>query len=237
MSLDYRFTCRAAEGLAIVVAGVEVVCRPSGALWIEAEGALVVADLHLEKGSAYASRGQLLPPYDTDETLGRLEDEARALAPRLIVLLGDTLHDAGGEARMSADAAGRLAALARRRTLVWILGNHDRAGKGALAGDTVGSLSVNGLRLVHEPADGQATAEVGGHLHPCAKVAGRGGAVRRRCFVTDGGRLVLPAFGAYAGGLNVRDAAFQRLLRHPPLAAVLGDARVHPVGWRRLRAD
>ena len=44
----------------------------SGALYLPDERTLVVADLHLEKGSAYAARGVLLPPYDSAATLAAL---------------------------------------------------------------------------------------------------------------------------------------------------------------------
>jgi hypothetical protein len=219
------------------VAGVEVLLRPSGALWFEAAGALIVADLHLEKGSAYAARGQLLPPFDTADALARLETEAAALDPRIIVFLGDTLHDGAAEGRLIAADARRIAALAYGRTLIWVLGNHDRDGPRDLAGESVARLDLAGLGLVHEPAAGTAPGEIAGHLHPCAKVAGNGASVRRRCFVTDGERLILPAFGAYAGGLNIRDSAFTRLMARRPLAGVLGAAHVHAVGWRSLRGD
>jgi DNA ligase-associated metallophosphoesterase len=219
------------------VAGAAVTLRASGALWIAAARTLVVADLHLEKGSAYAARGQLLPPYDTRETLGRLEAEAEALAPEAVVLLGDTFHDRRSEDRLAGDDAARLAALARGRRLVWVVGNHDADGPRALPGERADAIGVGGLILRHEPRAGPQPGEVAGHLHPAARVRAPRGTVRRRCFVTDGERLVLPAFGAYAGGLNVRDAAFAGLFARAPLAGALGPGRVRAVGWRRLAAD
>lgn len=223
------------NGLGLSVMGRKVVCRPSGALWIEAERALIVADLHLEKGSAYAAHGQLLPPYDTGETLGRLEAEVAALAPRMIVLLGDSLHDHWARERLSAAHLARIAALAERRELIWIVGNHDLHGLDGLPGERLAALELAGLSFIHEPSPGRARGEIAGHLHPCAKAAG--GVGRRRCFVTDGDRLILPAFGAYAGGLNVRDTAFRGLLGPAKMAGVLGRDCVHPVPWRMLRGD
>ncbi len=223
--------------LALGLAGAEIVCLPSGALWLVADQVLVVADLHLEKGSSYARRGQLLPPYDTRETLGRLEAVTAAMAPRAVILLGDTFHDAGGERRLDADDHARIGALAVGRALVWVTGNHDRAGPRVLPGDVVASLAFGRLRLAHEPEGGHCTGEIAGHLHPCARVTARGGSIRRRCFATDGERIILPAFGALAGGLNVRDPAFAPLLRGRPLALVLGATAVHPVGWSALRGD
>ena len=233
----YRFDRGADGGLAVEVAGASMVLRAAGALWIETAGALIFADLHLEKGSFFAARGQMLPPYDTGDTLGRVEAEVAALAPRLLVFLGDSFHDGDARGRLAADDAARLAALAAGRRLIWIVGNHDARGLDGVPGETAASLGLAGLTLVHEPALGPAVAEIAGHLHPCARVAGRSASVRRRCFVTDGERLILPAFGAYAGGLNVRDAAFAGLFRRPPLAAALGAGCVHAVGWRSLRRD
>jgi len=215
----------------------EVMLRASGALWLEAERALVVADLHLEKGSSYAARGQMLPPYDTRETLRRLAAEVAALTPAVVVLLGDTFHDRKSEGRLAADDAEALRDLARGRTLVWVVGNHDADGPRELPGETADELSLLGLTLRHEPQAGLQPGEVAGHLHPAARVTATRGTVRRRCFITDSQRAILPAFGAYAGGLNVRDKAFAGLFARPPLAGALGVGRVHAVGWRSLTGD
>lgn len=219
------------------VAGTEACFRRSGALWIESEATLVAADLHFEKGSAYASRGQLLPPYDTAATLGRLEAEITALSPRVVVLLGDSFHDSRATQRLAPSDALRIAALARGRTLVWIVGNHDREGLDGLDGEVAETVGVATLALRHDPVEGPAPGEVSGHLHPCAKVRGPGGTIRRRCFLSDGDRLILPAFGAYAGGLNARDAAFAGLFARAPIAAALGERKVHPIGWNSLAPD
>ncbi|MBS0335138.1 MAG: ligase-associated DNA damage response endonuclease PdeM, partial [Proteobacteria bacterium] len=203
----YGYEIAACGSLRTGVGAAEATLRASGALWLAAARTLVVADLHLEKGSAYAARGQMLPPYDTRETLGRLEAEITALSPATVILLGDTFHDRRSEGRLAADDAARLRALASGRTLVWLVGNHDADGPQALPGETAAEAAVCGLTLRHEPRAGLQPGEVSGHLHPAAKVrSARGGSVRRRCFVTDAERLILPAFGAYAGGLNVRDA-------------------------------
>ncbi len=233
----YDFAQNPCGGLRTKVACAEVVLRGSGAMWLEGERALIVADLHLEKGSSYAARGQMLPPYDTRETLGRLEAEVEALSPAAVILLGDTFHDRRSEGRLAADDADRLRTLAAGRRLIWVVGNHDADGPQALPGETADELEIAGLRLRHEPQAGPAPREVAGHLHPAAKVRSARGSVRRRCFVTDGERLVLPAFGAYAGGLNVRDQAFAQLFARPPLAGALGRGRVHAIGWRSLTPD
>ena len=229
----------AADGasLRMTVSGAEVAFRASGALWIEAERALVIADLHLEKGSAYASRGQLLPPYDTRESLARLSAEVEAAAPRLVIMLGDAFHDEWAGERLSAEDAATIGVLAMGRTLIWVTGNHDPEPPRGLPGEAADELALSGLNLRHEPAAGPAPREASGHLHPCARVAAGGRSVRRRCFVTDGERVILPAFGAYAGGLNIRDQAFAGLFARPPLAIALGPRRPHAVGWKSTRPD
>ncbi len=227
---------RCATGrLHVQVAGAWVTLAPSGAMWIETERTLVCADLHLEKGSAYAARGQLLPPYDTRETLARLGADVCAFSPDRIVLLGDTLHDLGAGVRMDPQDSATLARLARACDLVWVVGNHDPEGPGPLPGEAVASLLIGPLILNHEPRPGDPAGAVAGHLHPCARVASAGRSVRRRCFVTDGLRLILPAYGAYAGGLSIRDAAFDGLFTGPPLVGALGSTRVHAVGFDRVR--
>src|SRR5580658_6145875 len=210
-SFRYAFAQSPCGGLALDLSGAEALLRPSGALWLAGERLLVVADLHLEKGSAYAARGQMLPPYDTGETLARLAAEAAQLRPATILLLGDTLHDDKAEERLSAEDVRTLTTIAAVADLVWIVGNHDANGPRVLPGQTAAAWSAAGLSLVHEPVATARYGEVAGHLHPCARVKGRVASVRRRCFITDGERLVMPAFGAFAGGLNVRDVAFRRL--------------------------
>ena len=154
-----------------------------------------------------------------------------------MVLLGDTSHDRHAEQRLAADNAEQLSALARGRTLVWVVGNHDADGPTALPGEVVTELAVLGLTLRHEPGAGLQPGEVAGHLHPAARVRASRGSVRRRCFVSDAERAILPAFGAYAGGLNIRDHAFAGLFARRPLTGALGTAKVHAVGWRSLAAD
>lgn len=233
-----RFESNPCGGLRIELAGTSVVLRGSGALWLEVERTLVVADLHFEKGSSYAARfGQMLPPYDTRETLDRLDREIAALNPARLIFLGDSFHDGEGEGRLAADDAERLRSLAGARDLVWAVGNHDEDGPRVLPGAVIEEASLLGLVLRHEPQAGLQPGEVSGHLHPAARVSSGRGSVRRRCFVTDGSRLILPAFGAYTGGLNVLDGAFSGLFSGPVLAAALGSKRIHAVGMKSLRPD
>ena len=237
LSAPYVFGASPCGGLRTELNGAAVTLRASGALWIEAARMLVVADLHLEKGSSYAMRGQMLPPYDTRDTLRRLQAEVMAAAPESVVLLGDTFHDRRSEDRLARDDAQTLRALAGATRLIWVVGNHDADGPQALPGRVVDEIQVESLVLRHEPTPGVQAGEVAGHLHPCARVVAASGSVRRRCFVTDGERMVVPAFGAYAGGLNIRDEAFAGLFARPPLCGALGTGRVHAVGWRSVAGD
>ena len=221
----------------IAVAGVALEAFAEGALWWADERMLVVADLHLEKGSSFARRGQMLPPYDTRQTLAALARLIARADPRLVVALGDSFHDGEGAARLSFADRAALAGMQAGRDWVWIAGNHD-PGPHGLPGTCVADLTVGRLSFRHEPAATAVPGEIAGHLHPSARVAGAGRSVRRRCFAGDGHRLVLPAFGAYAGGLNVLDRAFAGLFARSTFRAfVLGEDRVYAVGPRALRPD
>lgn len=237
MALGQRLE-RTARAPDLALAGEALTLDLSGALWLAAHRALVVSDLHLEKGSAYAARsGQLLPPYDTRETLARLHEAVQRLDPARVVALGDSFHDARGPERMEPGDRAMVAALQEGRDWVWIAGNHDAAVREGVGGRYAETLALGGLTLRHEPAAAAPEGEVAGHLHPCGKVAMRGRTVRRRCFVTDGRRLVMPAFGAYAGGLNVRDPAFEALFPGGFTAHLLGDGRVFAIGRSTLARD
>ena len=167
----------------------------------------------------------------------RLSALVDRLQPKVVVALGDSFHDDDGADRLSPEDRAALAGLQSGRDWIWIAGNHDSALPPGLAGRHLGELSVGPLTFRHEPAEGHADGEIAGHLHPAARVVGRGKSVRRRCFAGDGHRLILPAFGAYAGGLDVRDKAFAGLFRKESFRAfVLGDDGVYAVGLRALRA-
>lgn len=218
------------------VAGVVLAADPSGALWYESERLLIVADLHLEKGSAFASRRVFLPPYDTAATLARLAALVARYRPAGVVALGDSFHDPRAQARMTARDADALRGLGAGRDWIWIAGNHDPEAEGDF-GAAHAEWRVGGLVFRHEPRAGVQTGEIAGHLHPAARVPGRAGPLRRRCFVGDGARLILPAFGAFAGGLNIRDAAFHGLFGLRPIAHVLGRAATHRVPLARCLPD
>jgi uncharacterized protein len=222
----------------LTLAGETLVLDLCGGLWLDRHRTLIVSDLHLEKGSAYAARsGQFLPPYDTRETLACLHEVVVRLDPACVVALGDSFHDARGPERMEPGDRAMVAALQEGRDWVWIAGNHDHAVSEGVGGRYAETLTLGGLTLRHEPTVGAPDGEIAGHLHPCGKVAMRGRAVRRRCFVTDGRRLIMPAFGAYAGGLNVRNPAFEPLFPAGFTAHLLGDGRVFAIGKAMLSKD
>lgn len=224
--------------LRTTIADAPVIIDPAGALFLPESRTLVVADLHLEKASAFARRGMLLPPYDTGATLLHLATLILRRNPRRVISLGDSFHDSGGYARLAEPDRARLAALQRGREWVWISGNHDPALPPEIEGVVVEELVVDGLTFRHEPRAGEAEGEVAGHLHPAAKVRGRGRSVRCRAFATDGTRMVLPAFGVLTGGLNVLDGAFSQLFSGALSRAVLiGNGAVFPVAFAALSPD
>jgi len=227
-----------ADENSITLAGVPLVADPAGALYWPDEKLLAVADLHLEKGSAFAARGVLLPPYDTATTLARLARLIERYAPRLVIALGDSFHDGGGPARMDDLSRVTLQALQRGRDWVWIAGNHDPDPANNIGGRFADILTLGALTFRHEPSPRPNGGELAGHLHPMARVTRRGRAVSRRCFASDARRLVMPAFGAYAGGLNVRDRAIVSLFGALSFTAhMLGTGRLYAVPAARCLAD
>jgi DNA ligase-associated metallophosphoesterase len=219
--------------------GRDLVADRSGVLFSEPDATLVVADLHLEKASSLARRGQLLPPYDTQATLERLADAIRRYAPKRVIALGDSLHDQGAARRIGPDDIARLRALQAGRDWVWVTGNHDPKGA-ALGGEDVDTVMLGPLTLRHIPEPEAAPGEVGGHLHPVARLRLRGVNIRRACFVISEDRIIMPAFGALTGGLNVLDDAFRPLFaphRSPARVLMLGDDGVYPVAEANLAPD
>ena len=210
----------------------------AGALYWEAEDTLLVADLHLEKGAAYAALGMLLPPYDTRSTLSRLGKILDKVDPARVVALGDSFHRSECADNLVADDLAHLTNLQKGRDWYWICGNHDPHLPASIGGTVCATLSISGVTLRHEPSEVASAPEIVGHLHPVARIARRGAVIRRRCFATDGNRLVMPAFGAYAGGLNVLDEVFQPLfLRRQLEAWMMGRHAVYPVLGSLLLPD
>ncbi|MBN9587690.1 MAG: phosphoesterase [Alphaproteobacteria bacterium 64-11] len=212
------------------VNGETLLLDPCGAAFLPAHRTLVFADLHFEKGSAYARGRQFLPPYDTAATLLRVSRAAARHQPTRIIALGDSFHDGGAADRMGDGERALLAAIGAE--WIWIAGNHDPAPPAWLGGTIAQEYRLGGLIFRHEPQLMFQPGEVAGHLHPCATVTKWGRGVRRRCFVSDGLRLVMPSFGAYTGGLDVGDPAIGSLFAGPFHAYMLGRARVYAIARR-----
>lgn len=213
----------------IRLAGEEFFADPSGGLYHPGERMLIVADLHLEKGSSFARRGMLLPPYDTAATLARLAAVVARWRPARVAALGDSFHDPNAHERLREAERAALAAMQAGRDWLWIAGNHDPGPPVGAGGQSLAELAFGRITLRHEPRHGRAEGEIAGHLHPVARVAGAGGSTRARCFVTDGARCVAPAFGALAGGLDIAHPAFAPVFATRAVVAhVLGRDRV----WR-----
>ncbi|MCB2058042.1 MAG: ligase-associated DNA damage response endonuclease PdeM [Novosphingobium sp.] len=186
-------------------AGEELCFVDGRALFWPRENALLVADLHLEKASFFARFGQMLPPYDSRETLERVAGAIRTTGARRVFCLGDNFHDSDGALRLDSHAAGMLDALARATDWVWIAGNHDQGQ--VPAGTAAAELDVAGLILRHEALPGEIRPELSGHYHPKLRIAVRGRAISRPCAVASERKLVLPAFGALTGGMDAADPA------------------------------
>jgi len=219
------------------VCGEQLQALSEAAIYWPARDMLIVADLHFEKGSAYAARGVHLPPYDTSATLSRLEALITRLKPTKVIALGDSFHDGDAKSRIAPGDAARIRSLTSATAWTWITGNHDPSPDG-FGGTIVPELRVSALTFRHEPEPAPATGEIAGHLHPCAVVRVRGRRLRRSCFASDSTRAILPAFGAYTGGLNVCDPAFADLFAgHAFHAWMIGRDQVVPVAAKRLLKD
>ena len=219
-------------GNLIVLAGVPLLADCSGALYWPEQGLLAVADLHLEKGSSFAARGQLLPPYDTAAALARLGRLVAHYAPRVVIALGDSFHDGDGPARLSHQDRDNIRALQRGREWIWLTGNHDPEPATNIGGSFHATFTLGPLTFRHIPTGVE--GEIAGHLHPVARVSHRGRAVGRRCFAADKTRMVMPAFGDYNGGLNIRDAAFADVFGTLAFTAhMLGEDRLYAFAAKR----
>ena len=219
----------------IHLAGERLMLDPAGALFWPATGLLAVSDLHLEKGSSYARNGQLLPPWDTHATLDRLAALLRRYRPRLVVALGDSFHDGGGPERLPPGELARLRAMTAAHRFIWVQGNHDPSPPKDVGGEWVETFTTATLVFRHQGTPG-AEGEICGHHHPKATVPARGGAVTRPCFVADQRRLMMPAFGTYTGGLDVRDPAISRLFPRGGRVFLLGRERLFSFTIGTLRS-
>ena len=203
-------------------AGDEWLLTTSRALYWPRERALLVADLHLEKGSFFAKHGQFVPPYDSRETLERVALAIRETGARRVITLGDNFHDSAGSTRLEDHACGMLEALTKAVDWVWITGNHDPDMEARCGGTLVEEIEVGGMILRHRAKKGETRPELSGHYHPRLQLKVHRRHIRRPCAVVsandgpDGrpsGRMILPAFGAYTGGMPANDPAILKALQ------------------------
>jgi DNA ligase-associated metallophosphoesterase len=197
-----------------------------GALFWPAQNTLMVADLHLEKASHHAAHGWPLPPWDTEDTLTRLQTALAKTGARTMIALGDSFHDSAGPARLLTSAQVQLARIAAVADICWITGNHDRETGDGLPGTMHDEMMVGPLVLRHQAAPSDPRPELSGHFHPKLTVRVKGRAIRRRCFLVSPTKLILPAYGSFAGGLDVTSPAFEAAAPGPLMALLCEGERL-----------
>src|SRR5262245_50329553 len=233
-----RFHLAEAVSQPVAVCGKQLIADNSGALYWPGQHALLVADLHLEDRSSRSERSPFLPPCAARQTLVRLAEVLDRYEPAIVIALGDSLRDRGAAMRVGAEELEILRMLQEDREWVWLGDNPDAHLVRELGGRTCGELEISGIALRHHPASGSVTHEIGACMRPAARLSMYGYSIRRACFVGTGRRLVMPAFGAVAGGLNVLDDAFRPLFGNGGMAVwMLGQEGLYPVATRFLEAD
>ncbi len=227
---------RAITGAEFEFCGETLIVDPRGCLIWPKERLLVVSDLHLEKGSSFAARRNVfLPPYDTQATLEMLALCIADWDPKVVISLGDSFHDEDASRRLPQSCRLGLRQLMQGREWIWVCGNHDPSPPEGLGGTFCSEIQLGGLHFLHEPKVDFRSGEIAGHLHPSAKVRQRGKSIRKRCVVSDGKRIIMPAFGAFTGGLNVKDEAYEGLFDLTSLNAwLLGQDAIYKIPGSRL---
>jgi uncharacterized protein len=219
----------------IALGGVALVPDLSGALYVPDYETLIISDLHLEQGTSLARRGIHVPPFDTAITLKLLEDVVNNTIPKRLIFLGDSFHDGEGETRLDDAHIKTLRRLTAAHETIWICGNHDPEPPQAIGGQGAEMLILGPLTLRHEPS--QSEYEIAGHLHPGCGINQRGRRIYGKCFVGDDRRLIMPAFGAYTGGLSITSKAFDGLLNENAAQAyMIGRAAIHKFTMKRVRS-
>lgn len=221
--------------------GQRFIALADRALYWPAQRALIVADLHFEKGSAFAANGQHLPPYDSHDILSRLLILVEQTQAQQIFCLGDSFHDKNAAARMAPDISQRLSALAAERHICWIAGNHDGLSGSAWGGSITEEAVLNDIVLRHESLPHDPRPEISGHYHPKLRFAMHGRSLSRPCFLMGHKRLMLPAFGSLTGGMDVHSVEIMRLFGRNDYQAMIvaGEELLRfPVKQhRRIEAD
>jgi uncharacterized protein len=200
------------------------------ALYWPAQQAVLVADLHLEKASWFAERGQMLPPHDSHETLSRIAVIIEQTDAQHVWCLGDNFHDDDGPERMPSPARDLLASLCNTTTWHWIVGNHDAQLPSGIGGEVLAEAELDGVILRHEADPNDPRPEISGHFHPKYRAQGARGGVTRACFVAHETKLIMPSFGSLTGGLYADHPAISAAMARPSAALI-------PARGKLLRFD
>lgn len=217
------------KAIKIVFCGEELVLDASGVIFWPAQNLLIVADLHFEKGKAFARQGNLIPPLDTTITLDKLQVAIANYQPQIILSLGDSFHDIRTFGFIDPAIQDQLGNLSQKFHWIWISGNHDPFLPENIKGEIVAQKHIEGLLFRHEPSQDSKPGEISGHLHPAKRIKRYGTSLRFFCFATDFSRLIMPAFGAYTGGLELGHKAFDGLFDQKQLVAfMLNQGQIFP---------
>lgn len=223
------------QSIEIELNGTHLLCDYRGVLYVPAQETLIVSDLHLEKGAAFARQGQLHPPYDTEQTLARLALCLKDYQPKRVISLGDSFHDKKGAALLPQIYREQLRTLQNQCDWIWICGNHDPEPPEGVQGLSIDQFALDGLVLRHEPRLNAEVGEISGHLHPAARIVHRGKSVKRACFASDGKRLIMPAFGTTTGSLSLKHKAFEGLFDRAALVAhMMGQDRLYSIPFHKM---
>ncbi|WP_196503742.1 ligase-associated DNA damage response endonuclease PdeM [Aestuariivirga litoralis] len=219
----------------IALGGLSLMPDLSGVLHVPELETLIISDLHLEQGTSLARRGIRVPPFDTAMTLTLLEGVVKRFKPQRLVFLGDSFHDGDGENRLEDELLVRLSTLTGAHDTFWICGNHDPLPPQKLPGHAADHIILGPLMLRHEPGRlGDGELEICGHLHPGCGVSHRGRRVYGKCFIADGRRLIMPAFGAYTGALPVHSKPYAGLFNHDETSVwMLGREQIYKFPFSR----
>ena len=221
----------------ITLNGLNLIPDLSGALYVPDFKSLLIADLHLEKASNMAKRGVHLPPYDTRASLIQLEAVISQSRPEQLIFLGDSFHDDGARERIAEVDLARLRSISESAATVWITGNHDTHPPTDIGGRIADEVVLGGITLRHEPKLlGPEEFEIAGHLHPGSAVSQRGRHIHCKCFVADGSRLIMPAFGSFTGALSISAAPFKNLFIKKDFHVwMLGDRAIYKFPAKRVK--
>jgi uncharacterized protein len=220
----------------IALDGLEMIPDLSGALYVPELKSLLVADLHLEKGSNMARRGVHLPPYDTRASLEQLNLVIANTIPRQLIFLGDSFHDDDARARIATADLDAVRQITERIDTIWITGNHDPHPPQDIGGRIVDEVVLGSIALRHEPkALGRHELEIAGHLHPGAVVVQRSRHIRCKCFIGSTQRLIMPAFGSFTGALSISAPPFKNLFAPKDFHVwMLGDKAIYKFAASRV---